>query len=97
MRVMLLWQPAKFSMLLSRQTPALGGGDTHFSDMVLPASAACQWPIDTMQVDALATLPADVRQLVNGLSIKHDASHNSAGTRRQGYEEQKDPRLVSWR
>ena len=50
------------------------GGDTGFCNMY----------------KALDALPADLRQRIDGLSIKHDSSTNSAGFLRKGWEEVTD-------
>ena len=52
------------------------GGDTFFAD----------------QRAALASLPDDLRQRVEGLSIKHNAAHDSVGNLRPGFEVFDDPR-----
>ena len=52
------------------------GGDTHFAD----------------QAAALAALPAELRDQVRDLSIKHNAAHTSIGKLRHGYEAFDDPR-----
>ena len=54
------------------------GGNTNFANMY----AACE------------DLPADLRRRCEGLMCKHDASTNSAGERRAGYEGIADPRAV---
>jgi len=41
---------------------------------------------------AYDTLPADLKTLIDGKQIKHDASRNSAGELRKGYEQITDPR-----
>lgn len=41
---------------------------------------------------AYDTLPVDMQRLINGKQIKHDASRNSAGELRKGYEQITDPR-----
>ena len=46
------------------------GGDTFFAD----------------QRAALASLPEDLRQRIEGLSIKHNAAHDSVGNLRPGFE-----------
>ena len=51
------------------------GGETGFCNMYL----------------ALETLPADLRQKLEGLTIKHDATHNSGGFLRAGFELPRDP------
>ena len=52
------------------------GGDTFFAD----------------QRAALASLPDDLRQCVESLSIKHNAAHDSVGNLRPGFEAFDDPR-----
>ena len=52
------------------------GGDTFFAD----------------QRAALASLPEDLRQRIEGLSIKHNAAHDSVGNLRPGFEPFDDPR-----
>ena len=52
------------------------GGDTYFAD----------------QRAALALLPADLRRRIEGLSIKHNAAHDSVGNLRPGFEAFDDPR-----
>jgi taurine dioxygenase len=52
------------------------GGDTYFAD----------------QRAALASLPDDLRQRIDGLSIKHNAAHDSVGNLRLGFEAFDDPR-----
>ena len=52
------------------------GGDTFFAD----------------QRAALASLPDDLRQRVESLSIKHNAAHDSVGNLRPGFEVFDDPR-----
>jgi taurine dioxygenase len=42
--------------------------------------------------DAYETLPEDLKQAIQGKEIKHDASHNSAGELRKGYQPVDDPR-----
>ena len=51
------------------------GGDTFFAD----------------QRAALASLPEDFRQRIEGLSIKHNAAHDSIGNLRPGFEAFDDP------
>ena len=41
---------------------------------------------------AYDTLPADLREAIEGRQIKHDASRNSAGELRKGYRDVTDPR-----
>lgn len=41
---------------------------------------------------AYETLPADLREAIEGRRIKHDASRNSAGELRKGYRDVTDPR-----
>jgi taurine dioxygenase len=50
------------------------GGETGFSNMYL----------------ALETLPADLRARIQGLQIKHDATHNSGGFLRKGFDRPTD-------
>lgn len=52
------------------------GGDTYWANMVL----------------AYEALPEDLRQSVEGREAIHDATYNSAGVMRKGYEEVRDPR-----
>jgi taurine dioxygenase len=52
------------------------GGDTSFCDMYVAA----------------ATLPAELRRLVQGLRVKHDGTYNSGGFVRQGVVPTDDPR-----
>jgi taurine dioxygenase len=54
------------------------GGDTYWANMYL----------------AYETLPSELRRRVEGRSAVHDATYNSAGTRRKGYEEVRDPRAA---
>lgn len=46
------------------------------------------------QYAALDAMPAALRDRISSLSIKHDASHNSVGELRRGFEEQPDPREI---
>ena len=52
------------------------GGDTFFAD----------------QRAALASLPGDLRQRIDGLLIRHNAAHDSVGNLRPGFEAFDDPR-----
>ena len=52
------------------------GGDTYWANMVL----ACQ------------KLPANLRKKIEGRKAVHDATYNSAGIMRKGYQEVTDPR-----
>jgi taurine dioxygenase len=52
------------------------GGDTYWASMV----RACE------------TLPAELRKRIEGREAIHDATYNSAGMMRKGYEEVTDPR-----
>jgi taurine dioxygenase len=54
------------------------GGDTYWANMYL----------------AYETLPAELRRRVEGRSAVHDATYNSAGIRRKGYEDVADPRAA---
>lgn len=66
------------SVLYAVEIPA-AGGNTNFANMVL----------------AYERLPAELRKRVDaGLQCKHDASTNSAGERRAGFEGVDDPREV---
>jgi taurine dioxygenase len=42
--------------------------------------------------DAYETLPEDLKKAIEGKQIKHDASHNSAGELRKGFQPVSDPR-----
>ncbi len=52
------------------------GGDTWFADMHA----------------ALEVLPAELRQRIEGLQLKHDAAHDSVGNLRRGHSEAATPR-----
>jgi len=52
------------------------GGDTYWANMYL----------------AYETLPAELKQRIAGREAVHDATYNSAGTMRKGYQEVTDPR-----
>jgi taurine dioxygenase len=52
------------------------GGDTYWANMYL----------------AYDTLPADLKQRIEGREAVHDATYNSAGVMRKGYKEVTDPR-----
>jgi taurine dioxygenase len=52
------------------------GGDTYWANMVL----------------AYETLPAELEQRIEGRKAVHDATYNSAGMKRKGYQEVADPR-----
>jgi len=54
----------------------IGQGDTYFANMIR----------------AFEDLPDDLKTLVEGKSVIHDAAHNSAGMLRKGYEEISDVR-----
>jgi taurine dioxygenase len=54
------------------------GGDTHFAS----------------QYAALEATPQDMRKRLEGVSIKHDATHTSVGDLRYGFEELSDPREI---
>ena len=54
------------------------GGDTYWANMVL----------------AYETLPAALKRRIEGLQAVHDATYNSAGATRKGYEEVTDPRTA---
>jgi taurine dioxygenase len=52
------------------------GGDTYWANMYV----------------AYETLPPDLRRRIEGREAVHDATYNSAGTMRKGYQEVTDPR-----
>ena len=52
------------------------GGDTYWANMYL----------------AYETLPAELKQRIEGREAVHDATYNSAGTMRKGYSDVTDPR-----
>ena len=52
------------------------GGDTYWANMYL----------------AYETLPADMKKRIEGLKAIHDATYNSAGIKRKGYDDVTDPR-----
>jgi taurine dioxygenase len=54
------------------------GGDTYWANLYL----------------AFETLPPELRQRIEGRSARHDATYNSAGIRRKGYEDVADPRAA---
>src|SRR5918995_984400 len=54
------------------------GGDTYWANMYL----------------AYETLPAELKRRVEGRRAVHDATYNSAGARRKGYEDVVDPRAA---
>jgi taurine dioxygenase len=54
------------------------GGDTYWANMYL----------------AYETLPAELKQRIEGRKAVHDATYNSAGIKRKGYEEVADPRAA---
>ena len=78
---------------------ALGDGEavwhTDFSFQEVPYSATLLYALEVPPSGgntgwlnmylALETLPADLRHKITGRSIKHDASHNSAGQLRRGF------------
>lgn len=55
------------------------GGNTHFAD----------------QRAALASLPGDLCQRIDGLSTKHNPAHDNVGNLRLGFEAFDDPRDAS--
>ena len=69
--------PYAATLLHSLEIPADGSGDTGFINMYL----------------AYETLPRDLRERVRGLTMKQDASYNSAGMLRRGYKEVTDVRV----
>ena len=56
----------------------------------IPEHGGATWFAD--QYAALAALPAELRQRVADLTIKHDAAHTSVGSLRPGFEPFTDPR-----
>jgi len=66
--------PYAATMLHSLEIPADGSGNTGFLNMYL----------------AYETLPGRLRERIQGLSVKQDASYNSAGELRGGYQEVTD-------
>jgi taurine dioxygenase len=69
--------PPKAAMLHALEVPPpQAGGNTYFADMFL----------------AYATLPADLKTAVDGRVAVHDASTNSAGMLRKGYQTVTDVR-----
>jgi taurine dioxygenase len=54
------------------------GGDTYWANMYL----------------AYETLPAELKRRIEGREAVHDATYNSAGTRRKGYQDVTDPRTA---
>jgi len=54
------------------------GGDTYWANMVL----------------AYETLPRPLKQRIEGCEAIHDATYNSAGTMRKGYQDVTDPRAA---
>ena len=71
-------QPPTASLLYAIQTPADGGGDTHFCDMIA----------------ALAALPSALAARARSARIKHDAAHDSIGALRRGHRHAPDPRAA---
>ncbi len=69
--------PYAATLLHSLEIPADGSGDTGFINMYL----------------AYETLPRDLRERIRGLTMKQDASYNSAGMLRRGYQEVTDVRV----
>jgi taurine dioxygenase len=57
------------------------GGDTYWANMAL----ACE------------TLPADLKRRIAGREAVHDATYNSAGAMRKGYQDVSDPRTAPGR
>jgi taurine dioxygenase len=69
--------PPKAAMLHALEVPPPeAGGNTYFANMF----------------DAYQALPADLKKAVEGKTAVHDASRNSAGMLRKGYEEVTDVR-----
>lgn len=68
--------PPKAAVLYALEVPATGGGNTYFADMFA----------------AYAALPAELKDAIHGKIAVHDASRNSAGMLRKGYQEVTDVR-----
>lgn len=68
--------PPRGAVLHAHEIPENGGGNTYFAD----------------QYAAYEALPDDVKKQIDGKRAVHDASRNSAGQLRKGYEEITDPR-----
>jgi len=69
--------PPRAAMLHALEVPPPeAGGNTYFADMF----------------EAYETLPADLKKAADGRIAVHDASHNSAGLLRKGYNEITDVR-----
>ncbi len=68
--------PYAATLLYSLEIPSTPGGNTGFTNMYL----------------AYETLPRNLRERIGGLTIKHDASYNSAGVLRRGYKPVTDVR-----
>ncbi len=68
--------PPRAAVLHALEIPANGGGNTYFAD----------------QYAAYEALPEAVKKRIEGKRAVHDASRNSAGQLRKGYEEVTDPR-----
>jgi taurine dioxygenase len=68
--------PPRCAVLHALEIPASGGGNTYFADMFAAYSA----------------LPAELANAIEGRLAVHDASRNSAGQLRKGYNEVSDVR-----
>ncbi len=69
--------PYAATLLHSHEIPADGSGNTGFINMYL----------------AYETLPRELRERIRGLTMKQDASYNSAGMLRRGFKEVTDVRV----
>jgi taurine dioxygenase len=75
-------KPPMAAILHALEIPPRGGdtasGDTYWANMAL----------------AYETLPADLKRRIAGREAVHDATYNSAGAMRKGYQEVSDPRAA---
>ena len=75
-------KPPMAAILHALEIPPRGGdtasGDTYWANMAL----ACE------------TLPADLKRRIAGREAVHDATYNSAGAMRKGYQDVSDPRAA---
>jgi len=68
--------PPKAAVLHALEIPPEGGGNTYFADMYA----------------AYEAMPRELKHAVEGKTLVHDASRNSAGLLRKGYSEVRDVR-----
>jgi taurine dioxygenase len=75
-------KPPMAAILHALEIPPRGGdtasGDTYWANMAL----------------AYETLPADLKRRIAGREAVHDATYNSAGAMRKGYQDVSDPRAA---